>query len=468
MFVRPSLCVGVVVTFLVIAGGIGTLADTEATETLATVADPVLDEETSSGEHSSTASRDRIPQVDGEKVGGITGGAHEDDDGEDLSPSSSNNSKRLWGGGSAGTTEPHSGATVSSADPTSLHIQPTTETSPSHLSFGFHKTKTHPPRHPPPEGFEISTRVYIDPADKLAHIDNEALTLPYWDCGVSGSTTSPILVKDATFRHSLTPTTSWRRTATSSSTRASNAASDGTHPLVAVALSPLTIETNSGESKSVTAGEAFLLEDGLLPGHKLVPVSHHELQVLFLTLRQTHYHPGKERFHLQTSSTKSASSIDDPCPFPLDENLRDSSASTSQGPHMTTNNNNGNGRIANFIRRGLFGLIGLSFSTLVADFIGKTAPLWLAVGVGGTCFVVGGTLISIVVGEHTLTTIEVWLEQQRLLKAQQQQQHGVPHATINPQHKPNTVGVNSSGTNMPPVSEEEYGEHHVSGEKPDN
>ncbi|KAL7565790.1 hypothetical protein ACA910_015570 [Epithemia clementina (nom. ined.)] len=325
-------------------------------------------------------------------------------------PSSVN--KRLWGAAPSGsetiqpsdpslqnlpTGDSSSTTTTTKTNNGKEKSQSTSSPTPaSHLPF-VTKAKT---QHPPPEGFVISARIYIDSKDKLAHVEMDPMTLPYWDCGVSGSTTSPIAVKDATFRHSLTPTTSW-------TTGAGEAAADGTHPLVGVALSPLTIETNSGETKALQAGEAFLLEDGLLPGHKLVPTPHHELQVLYLTLRQTHYHPGKERFHLHAAATKSLTL--DPCP------VSDSSSNSSSAQSRARRNL----LIAGIIRRGLFGLIGLSFSTLVADFFSKTAPLWLAVGVGGTCFVVGGTALSIFAGERALASIELWLEQRLLLAVQQ-------------------------------------------------
>lgn len=78
--------------------------------------------------------------------------------------------------------------------------------------------------HPPPPGFLISARVYIDPKDKLGHLDEDPITLPYWDCGAVGSTTSPLKVTDVSFRHSLTPSQGWTGT-------------DGKHPVLAIAVS---------------------------------------------------------------------------------------------------------------------------------------------------------------------------------------------------------------------------------------
>lgn len=258
----------------------------------------------------------------------------------------------------------------------------------------------------PPEAFIITARVYIDPSDKLAHFDDETLQIPYWDCGYTGSTTSPLPLKDAYFRHALTGATSWTGT-------------DGRHAVLVVALSPLAMDLNSGESHNFSAGSVILLEDVLLPGHKMRPLqnSGQGVQVLFLTLPQQHTHTGKKHISLPPSFL--AHRVD-PCPnqhpndawseSSADGSLVDSSVSPppklsikprfSWSPH--------------YVRRVVLGLLGLSMSTLAADFLGKTAPLWLAVGVGGTCFVAAGTWVVTVGGDALLTALEVWRERRRL------------------------------------------------------
>jgi hypothetical protein len=50
----------------------------------------------------------------------------------------------------------------------------------------------------------------------------------------------------------------------------------------------------------------------------------------------------------------------------------------------------------------------------VADFLGKTAPLWLAVGVGGGCFVAASTYCFCQAGNAVWTALEVWYQQRRL------------------------------------------------------
>jgi len=60
------------------------------------------------------------------------------------------------------------------------------------------------------------------------------------------------------------------------------------------------------------------------------------------------------------------------------------------------------------------GIAGLSLSTIVADFLGKTAPLWLAVGVGGLFFVVSTTVGTVVLGEAAANSFQAWQFQRRL------------------------------------------------------
>jgi hypothetical protein len=248
--------------------------------------------------------------------------------------------------------------------------------------------------HSPPKGYVITARVYIDPADKLAHLDQNHITLPYWDCGVTGSTTSPLAIKEATFRHSLSPSTpsSWSGT-------------DGKHALLAVALSPLILDVSCGDSLTIQPGQVVLLEDVLVPGHKFRPINHHQdLQVLFLTLPQPHYHTGKDHVSLHASAAKTK--MEHPCPI------------TESGDELMGVGTLSSSKVSLFhgkrVRRWLFGLVGLSLSTLVADFLGKTAPLWLAAGIGGTCFVVAGTTLSVLLGETSWINLEAWYQQRRL------------------------------------------------------
>ena len=240
--------------------------------------------------------------------------------------------------------------------------------------------------HPPPAGFVITARVYIDPADKLAYIDDDPLTLPYWDCGAVGSTTSPLAVKEATFRHSLTTGQAWLGT-------------DGKHPYLCVALTECLLEVSGGANKLIHPGQVVLLEDVLIPGHKFKPLQA-DVRVLLLTLPKTHYATGKEHLSLPPQVLMSNDDVGDPCPVvPAQQR-------TAQAVRREA-------RDARLLRI-VLGLTGLSVSTLLADFLGKTAPLWLAVGVGGSCFVVAGTAGTIALGETLVFQLQAWLQQRRL------------------------------------------------------
>ena len=156
------------------------------------------------------------------------------------------------------------------------------------------------------------------------------------------------------------------------------------------------LETSAGDTKTIQPGQAILLEDVLVKGHKIRPMNHHDVRVLFLTLPNTHYRTGKDHISIPTTIIKPTSS--DPCPLP--EQMQELTTTVVQRDTQ--------------IRRVFFGLVGLSLSTILADFLGKTAPLWLAVGVGGTFFVVGGTIGTIALGEAAVSNFQAWMLSRRL------------------------------------------------------
>lgn len=262
-----------------------------------------------------------------------------------------------------------------------------------HIPFGSSKHGNSETHYLSLEGFALSGRIYLDPDDKLAHFDDDPqqISLPYWDCGATGATTSSMPLKNGYFRQALSPApTSWSGT-------------DGRHPILAVALSPLVIELNSGESQTFEAGDTILLEDVLLPGHRMRSLSG-VLKVLYLTLPQDHYHTGKE--HVSLNFQKS---IKDPCVDTLD------TGKTIDKIHKTPAGlTKQNVWTARRTRIAILGIIATSFSTLAVDFLGKTAPLWLAVGVGGTFFVIGSTVGLTVAGDALITTGELWRERRKL------------------------------------------------------
>jgi hypothetical protein len=236
---------------------------------------------------------------------------------------------------------------------------------PSFVTTSIHPKKT------PPEGFVITSRVYTDPVDKLAHFDGEnKVILEYWDCGVVGSTTSPLNVKHAYFRHALprAAPTLWSGT------------EYGTHPQLLIPLKPLELILNSGELQAFEAGDVILLEDVIKGGHKICS-QEEDLSALLLTLPQQYHYVGTDYICL-TSARRACQ--------------------TSSNSQLLK------------IRKALFGSIGLGLSSLGAVFLGKVAPLWLSVGVCGLCFITGGTYAAIQCGEYVWQEVDLALERQRL------------------------------------------------------
>ena len=329
----------------------------------------------------------------------------------------------------------------------------------------------HHPSNPvaPPEGFTITARVYTDPHDKLAHFTDDAegshVSLPYWECGATGSTTSPLPIKHAYFRHALggSKPSVW------------SGSEYGPHPQLIVALSScVEITLNSGEIKRLKSGDVVLLEDVVSGGHKCTSCGgsssssssgagdaahhhhhHHQnaegnaLSYLVLTLPQHYHHVGRDRMSLKRASMEKKVS---PCDATMEQQQRQQNKAGSgkspfvgrqkQAPGTKQNQDNDDlstpswDRIApgggsgsgssstelgpvsplqeGKVRKFLLGAVGLSLTTLMADFLGKVAPLWVAVGIGGTTFVAGGTYATVQGGDYLWTHVETWRERRRL------------------------------------------------------
>jgi hypothetical protein len=304
----------------------------------------------------------------------------------------------------------------------------------------------------PPEGFAVTARVFIDDKDKLTHFDaievnddtgstksghngirSNRIMFPFYDCGVFGSTTAALPVKQIYFRHTLSSPTSVYIDQTSSDN------SLVLHPVLAVALSSLTVELNSGERMEFVAGDVILFEDTIRPGHVLT-VSHESasLTVLLVTLPNKHHHIGKQYLsikaalsvHSQKSTpcrttTSSGDNSGDMQSDPksvdhhserhsvTNSNLTTSSAEFSLRDNVHTTSpaifSDGDRQLRFF----LFGTVAFSLSTLMADFLGRTAPLWLAVGVGGTCFVIGATYGITMASDYVYTAFMLWYERRK-------------------------------------------------------
>lgn len=286
----------------------------------------------------------------------------------------------------------------------------------------------------PPEGFTITARVYTNPNDKLAHFTDDQegshIALPYWECGATGSTTSPLPVKHAYFRHALA----------GAQPQVWSGTEYGPHPQLVIALKHMELILNSGETKEMRPGDVVLFEDVVSGGHKFKSYHHNsggggaaannvaagDVSYLVVTLPQHYHHVGRDRMSLRKAATEKKVS---PCNNAVNNNNNNDKTEQEQQPAggafmskgrrgFTGTDNTTGGDVAPLreskIRKLVLGALGVSFSTLVADFLGKVAPLWLAVGIGGTCFVVGGTACVVQGGDYVWTEIEMWHERKRL------------------------------------------------------
>jgi hypothetical protein len=352
----------------------------------------------------------------------------------------------------------------------------------------------------PPDGFILAARVYNDPNDHLAYFDTDysqlrdesastftpeethhkkprPVVLPYWDCGVSGSTTSPLLIHRGYFRHSLSHT-AWRgrtgaRKTNSTETHGEidffeDSYSEATspqesffvgskeprHAALAVALQPLRIELSSGEGRDFKAGEVILLDDVHNPGHRIMGQRHtvplsvpssdtnsnaedasgndtvteglplvtttDEVAILFLTLPHPYPHGVDGRKYVsileqQPQFRSRTRKADRPCrtdndvrTISTDDRIEDKKERLYEFEEAAYISYQPRQKQYLVFRRSVLALIGLSLSSLLAEFLAKTTPLWLAVGVGGTCLVALGTFGVVAVGEYVHELLLDW------------------------------------------------------------
>jgi hypothetical protein len=306
----------------------------------------------------------------------------------------------------------------------------------------------------PPQGFRLTSRVYTDPTDKLAHFDHDVsnqFVLPYWECGVSGSTTIPIPSQHVTIKHLLASSKPNRYSGTE----------NGPHPQLIIPLTNVDIVLNSGETQSFEPGHVILMEDVVSDGHKLLATTTttttpsttsgsspkasqankapQDVTVMIITLAQNYHHVGKDHMSLKQHATSiSTKNTPNPCKdafFPararnnLDETSGTRSAGTATSGSFGTDVSDeamlsfqnrlffprpSNSVSRRNFRKFVLALIGVSVSALLGDFFGKVAPLWLAVGVGGVCLVAGGTVAFVKLGDYCIEEVEMWAERRRL------------------------------------------------------
>jgi hypothetical protein len=308
-------------------------------------------------------------------------------------------------------------------------------------------TPSHQYQDPFAKGFEITTRVYTDLNDKLAHFDDnllekkkekknendndnettssttsspsKAIVLPYWECGVAGSTTVPVPISTLTVRHLLGHQSAGSFT---NGCGRGEAGVDDTHPRLVVALTPLEIVLNSNEKRIFYPGDVILFENCLLGGHILQGHEGRDMIAMMLTLPHPYHHVGKER--------NSLSSIlnwkQNPCKTGLVKRGKsrngcggDSSSTNLEGIDTDINNILAKWtRSSQFPRRRLvLGVIGGGLSLVLADFLGKVAPIALAVAAGGGLVAAGGAFGFVKLGEYGLDELDFWRER-RLLRLQ--------------------------------------------------
>ena len=232
--------------------------------------------------------------------------------------------------------------------------------------------------HVPPEGFQVDARVFTDPHDKLAHFDDTKLQLPYFDCASTGITTSPLKIQHAYFRHTF-----------SASPRFEGAEFNN-HAVILVTLhEPIMLELNSGESQTFSPGSVILLEDVVAGGHKCKSPHGKDVTVLLLTLPHQQY-----------------------------KGHKDLALGGGGGSNCLLVAKPGGGGLFHqmmMMRRSILTGLGAALTLLLADWLGKVAPIWLTVGIGGGCLVVGGTVGFVKTCESLLDQIDLYRERQRLL-----------------------------------------------------
>ena len=274
-----------------------------------------------------------------------------------------------------------------------------------------------PQQYTPPQGFPLTARVYTDPIDKLAHFDSDiSIRLPYWECGGAGSTTVPINLLHATIRHLL------------AGSKPNLYASQGPHPQLVVCLTTLDIVLNSGETQTFQPGHVILLENVVRGGHKLVGHGNRDdMTVLILTLPQQYHAVGKEQTCLANTIRKST--LRDPCP---PENNQDSSSTSTPGSIINALQQ------PQIFRKLVLGFLGVAITGVAGDFLGKVAPLWLAVVFGGGCFVTGGTYAFVKAGDYALEELQLWQERRQLQLVEETRQRSSSE-TSNGQHGQHVV-----------------------------
>lgn len=331
---------------------------------------------------------------------------------------------------------------------------------------GNGNSKNQQQQYKPPEGYVLAGRVYTDDRTNRAVLDmpsDEERVLTYFDCGVTGSTTPTLEIQSAVIRHAISTTPLIRgrrrrrrrnehtrkakknrpRQPTSKTTgghdvenkgsdkvlddeieQVTDDADDGdengaeedddeeeeedggysyfslgsppTDQLLLIALSGMEVELDGdGGTLLLEPGQIVLFQETNPCQHTCRPIDD-DMTMMLLTLPLTvdtnrilgivRPSDGKQHEHGH--------------PCPTDEAAAAAEAATTAVTRVPP-------------RKYLLGGFGFTLSLLVADFLGKVAPLWLSVGVGGTCFVGGTTYAFVQSVDPLCETLHYWWKERR-------------------------------------------------------
>jgi hypothetical protein len=255
--------------------------------------------------------------------------------------------------------------------------------------------------HYPPAGYSVDARVYVHPHNSLAYFDRTLLpTLPYWDCASTGITTPPLPLQHAVIRYSLSASSS--QTTTSSSSTNSSPLSSSVCLLIPLQQKPITLELSSGESKILLPGSVVWLDPNV-PSSSYRFVSNHEEDMTILSLTLPRHTPLHPPVLMKGSGTAASSSSSSSWPFFNTHSKNrmqggDNDEQASQCWMFVENE-------PSWRRRGIT-IVGVAMSILIADWMGRVAPIWLSLGIGGGCWVIGGTWGFVQVMEPLLDRLE--------------------------------------------------------------
>ena len=298
----------------------------------------------------------------------------------------------------------------------SLHGQghwgtpPTVENGSTIQSHTFvHKDKTdnnhtilnphiHPITHPPPDAFTLTAKIKQRGGKSFFEIDTTEdgmNSIPFMECNSVGTTTPPIPAGSVSFR-SFTKSghpTSWTYT----------------HGFI-VPLSSIEIEVQTTSMAFTDSGKEAAHSDAKEDTKKLI---FNAGEIIWVDGEYRMSSAGEQDLTaLIIDVPKKEGKTRDIFGLPNREIVNMMNCNESD---MMRKDSTPMGVVKNLakdvpIRRTILASLGLSLSSLLTYFWIKVAPLQLAVGIGGTCLIAGGSLGIVIVGESVFDEIEAYLQ----------------------------------------------------------